>query len=127
MIYIIRHSEKLNFKHNDEWKKSQRYKKNPFDVPISKDGIKYAGECINDLLKDYDGAFSFIYSSPLTRCIETSIIFQNYIKLKYGIVVPIRIEYGLTELEYNIMNAYNFKKSCIKKHAFTHRQRVGGK
>ena len=49
------------------------------------------------------------YSSPMTRCIQTSVVLQDYIREKTGHLPLIRIEYALREIytvsELNYVNA----------------------
>mgnify|MGYP006449016553 CR=1 FL=1 len=81
MIIYIRHSERLDSKNKLKWKRSKRYKENPEDTPITKEGIKIAEKKTNIILekmKDID----YIYSSPLTRCIETALVIKKSIKKK---------------------------------------------
>ena len=95
MTYFIRHTERLDYVNETKWKHLLRYKINPLDPPITHNGIAIAENKLKYLLKDFTGDFDYIYSSPMTRCILTSIIFQTFIKNKYNVFIPIRIEYGI--------------------------------
>jgi broad specificity phosphatase PhoE len=99
MILVLRHSEKQNQSNNinekNSWKTSRRFKINQLDVPLSKNGFDLAYKSIKKILHNYKGNFGYIYSSPLTRCIQTSIEFQKYIKDTYDVKILIRIENGL--------------------------------
>ena len=108
MIIYIRHSERLDSKDKLKWKRSKRYKENPEDTPITKEGIKIAEKKTNIILekmKDID----YIYSSPLTRCIETALVIKKNIKKKLKKDIKIRIEYGLTEQRFKSIELNNGK------------------
>lgn len=109
MTYFIRHSEKLDFPTDERWKKHPRFSVNPYDSPLSENGFTLARKFISNLLHNNTKKYRYIYSSPLTRCIETSLVFQRYILEKDGILVPIRIEYGLTEIGHNMCELNNLK------------------
>lgn len=114
MIHFIRHSEKLDFVDKNAWEKSERFKENPYDEPLSPNGIKMAQTYLRNVFVT-PKKFSFIYSSPLTRCVETSLCFQKYILKKFNTLVPIRIEYGLSEIGHNMtnMNFFRYKNDKI--------------
>jgi len=101
MIYLLRHAERIdqskNLKEKESWNNSKRYKNNLYDMPLSLNGITQAYLNIKKILKDYNSnsKFDFIYSSPMTRCIQTSLQFQKYIFENFKQFVLIRIEYGL--------------------------------
>ncbi len=99
MIVYIRHSERLDIKNKKKWINSKRYKENQFDTPITKKGIKIAQDTTEKLIKKMKDV-DYIYSSPLTRCIQTSIIIKEIIKKKLNKDIKIRIEYGLTEQKF---------------------------
>jgi hypothetical protein len=76
--------------------KTDRYKTNKNDPPLTKNGLKLANEKINTMLLNINNEdLGFIYSSPFMRCIQTALEFQKVIKKKYKILIPIKIEYGL--------------------------------
>ncbi len=102
MIYFIRHSERIDVSDPNKWKKSERYKENENDPFLSSNGKKIAVEQLKKLMDSKFGSdidcinnIDFIYTSPFSRCIETSIEFRKYILKKYKIDVKIRVDYGL--------------------------------
>ena len=100
MIVTIKHSARLDKLHPENWKKSKRFKQNKFDPPLNrKIGEKVAKRAIHKLFETGFNKIKYIYSSPLTRCIQTALIIQKEIKKKFNQDIKIRIEYGLTELE----------------------------
>jgi hypothetical protein len=101
-MFFIRHSIRLDHANKEEWIKHKRFKTNKNDPPITDFGKIYAFQKLSEILKNTPNDFTYIYSSPMTRCIETSIQFQNYIKDIYDKHILIRIEYGLTP--YKILN-----------------------
>lgn len=101
MITYIRHSERLDRTDTKKWKRSQRYKENKYDTPITKNGLKIARKAYNKL---YDSGYKkvdYIYCSPLTRCIQTCLVIKKEIKKKLKKDIKIRIEYGLVEVNYS--------------------------
>lgn len=99
MIYLLRHAERIDqskdIKEKEAWINSQRYRTNPYDIPLSLYGITQAYTNIGKVLKNFSGDFNFIYSSPLTRCVQSALQFQKYIIEKFNKFPLIRIEYGL--------------------------------
>ena len=99
MILMLRHGERKNqskdIKEKESWIKSIRFKTNPFDIPLSKNGVQMCLSSIENILSNYSGEFGYIYSSGYTRCVQTSLQFQKFIESEYKIKIPIRIEYGL--------------------------------
>lgn len=60
--------------------------------------IQYYQRMVEKLMREkYNGEdnIDFIYSSPFSRCVETSIVFIKYILKKYKKDIKIRIDYGL--------------------------------
>jgi bisphosphoglycerate-dependent phosphoglycerate mutase len=101
MIYLLRHAERIDQskdqKEKDIWNKSARSKTNLYDIPLSINGIDQAYSGIGKIIpKNYKGEFDYIYSSPLTRCIQSALQFQKYIFDKFKKIVLVRIEYGLS-------------------------------
>ncbi len=100
MIYLLRHAERIDQskdnKEKEAWINSQRYKTNPYDIPLSLFGITQAYGNIGKILKNFSGDFDYIYTSPMTRCIQSALQFQKYIFEKFNKCPLIRIEYGLT-------------------------------
>jgi len=99
MKWIIRHTERL-LPTDSKWLKSDRYQENKHDLPITTKGKKYLKKAVSEMIredKDFD-KIEYIYSSPMTRCVETSIEIQKNILKLTKKFVPIRIDYGLREL-----------------------------
>ena len=109
MITIIRHSERLDFTNEKKWQKSKRFKQNSLDTPITKKGDKIAINAINKILKKGYKNITYLYSSPLTRCIQTSLIIKKIIKKKLNIDLKIRVEYGLVEIDTHFTKFENNK------------------
>lgn len=97
MLWFIRHSERLDAAiGKTKWYNMVRGKENVSDPPLSEpNGYTIAKTKIELLLNEYTGGFDYIYTSPADRCVGTSVVFQNFIKEKYNVVIPIRVEYGL--------------------------------
>ncbi len=99
MIYLLRHAERMdqskNTEEKDAWFKSLRCKNNPYDIPLSLNGISQAYSGLNKILKGFQGNFDYIYCSPMTRCVQTALQFQKYIYDKFKKLVLIRVEFGL--------------------------------
>ena len=99
MIYLLRHAERVDlskdYKEKDAWANSIRFKTNPYDIPLSLNGISQAYINIGKILKNFSEDFDFIYTSPMTRCIQSALQFQKYIIDKFKKFPLIRIEYGL--------------------------------
>lgn len=101
LIYI-RHGERPRMQSDqtliDNWKKSERYKENSKDEPLTELGHKESIKTGIELLKRIDiEEYPYIYSSPATRCIETAINIINAIEKIKGIKYKIRIVYDLME------------------------------
>jgi hypothetical protein len=94
-MYLIRHSERLDYVNKDKWKKSKRYLENPRETPISKNGISIAKDTILNIMDNDNRDIEYIYSSPSERCVQTSIEFQKQILKKKKTFIPIKIENGL--------------------------------
>ncbi len=71
MIYIVRHGE-------TDWN-IQELMQGHTDVPLNTNGIKQAEEIARDLKDIY---LDVIYSSPLSRALETATIINTYHKIK---------------------------------------------
>ncbi len=101
-IWIIRHLHRMDRDEPDHWRRNPRMLQNFLDTPLTnfgKDAAAKAGLEIVQNTPDID-LIEFIYSSPFTRCIETSIEIAKIInKKKRHTKKPckIRIEYGLSE------------------------------
>ena len=99
MKWVIRHTERL-LRSDQKWKKTDRFKENEYDMPITSKGKKYLIKAVNEMTKvdeDFD-KIEYIYSSPSTRCVETSIEIQKNVYKLTKKFLPIRIDYGLREL-----------------------------
>lgn len=99
MIWLIRHTERV-LSNDENWLKSKRGTENKYDMPITKKGKKYLVKAVEEMIredKDFN-KIDYIYSSPLERCIETSIEIQKNVKKKTKKFLPIKIDYGLREL-----------------------------
>jgi hypothetical protein len=124
-MYFIRHSEKLDFANGDEWLSSQRFTENMFDPPLSKNGQEIAEKYIKNFAKkiNIDNIIDNIvlYSSPLTRCIQTCLIFQKYFFIKYKRHILINIEYGLTEIGHDMLG---IDKLELKNEKFSKKKNV---
>ena len=99
MIYLLRHAERIDqskdVKEKESWNKSIRCKNNLYDIPLSLFGVNQAYLGVGKILKGWVGDFDYIYTSPMTRCIQSALQFQKYINDKFNKLVLIRIEYGL--------------------------------
>lgn len=128
-IIVFRHSNRMDKStDNDErnkWFNSKRFKQNVYDSPLSKLGIDNVKKMADNLINNTNiKRVKYIYSSPLTRCIETSIgIIDRVYKLtKHRLYL--KIEYGLTsDHTYNEMPYYKNGKRFVSKFAPV----VGGK
>lgn len=104
MTYIVRHSERLDYVSESAWTKTSRYKQNSKDPSITKRGITIANDAIKKIIVDMKdfSKYKFIYTSPMSRCIDTAIVMAttiNIIKAKKSMnPIKIRINYGLREL-----------------------------
>lgn len=104
MTYIVRHSERLDYANESAWQSASRYKQNPKDPPITKRGITIAKDATKKIICDMRdfSKYKFIYTSPMSRCIDTAIVMAttiNVVRTKKGInPIKIRINYGLREL-----------------------------
>lgn len=100
-IYIQRHGLRLDIVDkltgNNRWKTSSRFCQNFNDSPLF-DNDELA---IHKNAKFITDKIDHIYTSPATRCIETSLILNKYIG------APISIEYGLMESQLYSSNALN--------------------
>jgi broad specificity phosphatase PhoE len=89
-LYVHRHGYRLDFADDvsgqTRWKDSARFAENPRDPPLlDSDEAEIAKNA-----KHING-ITAIYTSPFTRCIQTSIILAKILN------VPIYVEYGLAE------------------------------
>ncbi len=101
-LVYIRHGHRIKYssdkKEKEAFRKSSRFKQNPFDEPLTIKGIKETKQTAKELIKKIDvSKYNYIYSSPMSRCVHTAKIFLNEIFKMTGKKLQIRIEYGLTE------------------------------
>lgn len=98
-IFMVRHGERLDKveKYKDEWKNSKRYKENYKDPPLTikgKNNSKLVGEELKNIgFRKILCNKGYIYSSPLTRCMETAISIIKGLDCE----IKIRVEYGLAQ------------------------------
>lgn len=85
-IFVMRHGFKLSYESKDEWIHNTRYRENPFDTPLTHRGFEEAASNAPLIF-----GINYIYTSPLTRCLQTAIEIAKEKACK------IRIEYGLLE------------------------------
>ena len=85
MTYIIRHSERLDFFDQDVWHQTERFRSNPKDPPITRRGMTIALDATLKIIDNISDIkeYQYIYSSPFSRCIDTSIIIANTIDIKF--------------------------------------------
>jgi broad specificity phosphatase PhoE len=100
MTYIIRHSERLDFFDQEVWYRTERFRSNSKDPPITRRGVTIALDATLKIINSITNMkeYQYIYSSPFSRCIDTSIIIANTINLKTGYNVKIRVDYALREM-----------------------------
>lgn len=100
MTYIIRHSERLDFFDQDVWVRTERFRSNPKDPPITRRGVTIALDATIKVINNITdiSEYQYIYSSPFSRCIDTAIIIANTIDLRTGHKVKLRIDYALREM-----------------------------
>jgi hypothetical protein len=110
-MYLVRHSERLDFVDKQKWIKTDRYKENDSESPITPDGYKIAKQTMIDIMKNDDREIGNIYCSPSERCIQTALEFQKQIYKKYDKKVLIKIENGLI---YWLNNIYYNTQTKIK-------------
>lgn len=98
LIYV-RHGARSSIGGTSEelqaWRESERKKQNITDEPLVKKGIEESYKTGIEVAKLYK--FDYIYSSPMTRCIQTSIQICDAVYKTAGKKPKIRIEYALCE------------------------------
>ena len=101
-IYI-RHGQRPGAQNDEsirkDWESSERFKVNRFDEPLTDLGLEESYNTGKNLLKHIINpeTFSYLYSSPWTRCIQTAIQIAKGFKDAVGKELKILIEYGLAE------------------------------
>ena len=104
MTYIVRHSERIDYANERFWKQCARHRENSKDPPITRRGIKLASDATKKIVEDMRdmSKYSCIYTSPFSRCIDTSIVMATAINIirerKKLAPLQVRIDYGLREL-----------------------------
>lgn len=100
-VWIIRHGIRLDSTEKEKWEKTKRIKEHPCDTPLSEDGFKKAYQSGLELIKNskaiQNKEVKYIYSSPLTRCIQTSVEIIKAVKDKLNYDIKIIIFYNLGE------------------------------
>ncbi|NQY42561.1 MAG: histidine phosphatase family protein [Legionellales bacterium] len=101
LIYV-RHGHRISYSQNkkikEDYRKTARHKENPFDEPLTQKGKEEIKQTAIKLLEKIDiNKYDYIYSSPMTRCLDTSEIISNEIYKITGKKLKIRVEYGLAE------------------------------
>ena len=115
-IFICRHTDRLDkSKEKDYWFKGKRIKENPWDSPLSSTGIYNSKRMADKLMKKTDmTTIKYLYSSPISRCMETAINIVEKVYKKTGHKIYIRVEYGLTEPLINFYTTVYFEGDKIK-------------
>lgn len=100
-IWIIRHLHRMDRDEPDKWRQNPRMLQNFLDTPLTSFGKIAASKAGLEIIQNTPdiNLIEYIYSSPFTRCIETSIEIAKQINQKKTSKKPckIRIEYGLSE------------------------------
>jgi broad specificity phosphatase PhoE len=85
-ICLVRHGDRFDSNNYEEWQNLPRFKENSHDTPLSELGF---AEILK--LKGHIPEVDYIYTSPMTRCVQTALQLQTFLD------APIRLEYGITE------------------------------
>jgi broad specificity phosphatase PhoE len=98
-IWIIRHLHRMNLDEPTKWKEHPRYNQNFLDSPLTNFGKRAAARSAKEIIQTSPNIkkIKYIYTSPFTRCIETSLEIAKEIGKYTGKIVQLRIEYGLAE------------------------------
>ncbi len=101
-LVYVRHGHRISYSQNkkikENYRKTTRHKENPFDEPLTQKGKEEIKQTVIKLLEKIDiNKYDYIYSSPMTRCLDTSQIISNEIYKITGRKLKIRVEYGLAE------------------------------
>jgi broad specificity phosphatase PhoE len=99
VVWIIRHLHRLDRDEPDSWKKHPRYNQNFLDTPLTEFGRKAGQKAGQEIVDSTPNPrkILYVYTSPFTRCIETSLEIAKSISNNTGKLVQLRIEYGLSE------------------------------
>ncbi|GBG27247.1 Ubiquitin-associated and SH3 domain-containing protein B [Hondaea fermentalgiana] len=96
VVVLVRHGERLDYRRKQAWIDGS---KRPWDTPLTEHGHeqgKIAGEEISRKLKELGlPPATRIYSSPFTRCVETSVALRK--GLEEGQKIEIALENSLGE------------------------------
>lgn len=101
-IFIHRHGYRLDFDDQarglTRWRDSPRFKENPTDPPLLDANEPRIAEHAQYIPNDV----RFIYTSPMTRCLQTSIILQRRINMMRSTLgdarpIQVKIRYDLAE------------------------------
>lgn len=101
-IAVLRHGMRLTFEDKNAKKTHPRLIKNPKDDILSQSGHLGSDLAAETLIKQLqitsqNASKWVIYSSPMTRCVETTIHLIDKIKEKTGIALKMRLDYALVE------------------------------
>jgi broad specificity phosphatase PhoE len=98
-IWLIRHLHRLDRDEPSKWKKHSRITQNFLDTPLTEFGKAAAYKAGKEIVANAINLkkIKYIYTSPFTRCIETSLGIAKAITEHTGKPVQLRIEYGLSE------------------------------
>lgn len=98
-IWIIRHLHRMDRDEPQKWKVHPRLNQNFLDSPLTHFGKLAAEKAGEEIIKHTHNIkkIKYIYTSPFTRCIETSLGIAKAIGNHTGKLVQLRIEYGLSE------------------------------
>jgi broad specificity phosphatase PhoE len=75
IICLVRHGDRLDTNNYEEWQNSPRYKENSHDTPLSELGF---AEILKH--KSHIPEVDYIYTSPMTRCVQTALQLQSFLR-----------------------------------------------
>lgn len=98
-VWLIRHLHRLDRDEPHNWKKHPRINQNFLDTPLTEFGKEAAYKAGKEIVANTPNVkkIKYIYTSPFTRCIETSLGIAKAITEHTGKQIQLRIEYGLSE------------------------------
>ena len=99
VIWIIRHLHRMDRDEPTNWRKQNRYNENILDTPLTEFGHQAARKAGLEIVNTTPNPkkILYVYTSPFTRCIQTSLEIAKTISEHTGKLVQLRIEYGLAE------------------------------